>query len=140
MPDTIGDVKYSILEPGSFIPLNPGWTLLTKQNLEPTSPLGSLGVTQLPDGRGVFIRSMNMDRPADEGDADGNRPRGSFQKDAFANHSHPIKRASPGDNGGLLGGNVAAMLAGTFSTESSPTGGNETRPKNIALYLYIKIN
>jgi hypothetical protein len=41
-------------------------------------------------------------------------------------------------NGGSGGDNISHNESGIIDT--SKTGGSETRPKNVAVYYYIKIN
>lgn len=165
----LGDVKYSVLDPTEFAKQNgPGWVLLSGTSLKEVDSMyqssalkGIIQIPSLPDARGVFIRGMNEGRSIDSGDVDGGDDRkvGSFQRDAFASHNHEIyagvdgqKRrimASLGWSGGWGNqGNVSPVHAekvpntvnesGLISIRNS--GGTETRPRNIALYVYIKIN
>jgi microcystin-dependent protein len=86
---------------------------------------------QIPDLRGYFIRGYGVN-------ADGTTS-GAFaakQGDIFAAHTHVT--TSGGDNGPLF-----ALQGGGHSpvyqyTETTSTGGTETRPKNIALVYCIK--
>jgi len=97
------------------------------------------GVCTLPDARGVFIRGMNVNRSRDTGDPSGNRPVGNFQNDEFKSHSHSYVNAGvwarswKGDDSG-------PKTAHKQQGDTSKRGGVETRPRNIALYTYIKIN
>lgn len=87
----------------------------------------------LPDLRGEFIRCWDDGRGIDTG-----RAIGSAQSDEFKSHTHTTKfrgqtglASQPGDDlttGGQIDVNVT----------SNPTGGAETRPRNIALLACIK--
>lgn len=159
----VGDVKYSILAPAEFIRANgSGWILMdgatsqqSKEIFENSILHDSLGIQILPDGRGMFIRGMNENRDPTTGDADGNRNAGSEQRDGLKKHQHQVKNihgeVSPG------GGYAVSILnkndpnfrvASQDATESDiydvanqvVSQSNETRPRNIALYMYIKVN
>ncbi len=98
----------------------------------------------LPDLRGMFLRGLNefqLQEPRTDGrqDPDGaNRVAGGFQADQIVSHQHRIDRPINFDSqGGNSGGNR------WFDKQTDLTnkfGGSETRPKNIAVYYYIKIN
>jgi hypothetical protein len=107
---------------------------------------GLNGTFNVPDLRGEFLRGVTYNSEKDpdvnkrneNGEGQKNSV-GSYQEDAFANHTHPIKRGSPGDNAGLLAGNVSPLLGGTYPTELSTSGGSETRPKNAYVNYIIRI-
>jgi hypothetical protein len=144
-PSTIGDVRYSVLDPKKFMALNPGWVLMDGGAATPAQFNSSrlhteLGMEKMPDGRGVFIRGMNEGRK----DGDLNRQVGTLQLDMLAKHQHEIKFQLTKEGPQALtldkirGGE--ANNSGFGQTFSEIAGGEETRPKNIALYTYIKIN
>jgi len=93
----------------------------------------------LPDLRGEFIRGFDDSRGIDIG-----RALGSYQVDKFKNHDHQYVYALPeipyeGDGYGIAAGAAATHRNFTVSNTSvSTTGGNETRPRNIALLACIK--
>lgn len=101
-------------------------------------------LTQTPDLRGSFLRGLNQFDSLEQSAVLDNRkdPQirivGSFQSDEFKKHSHWTKR-SPVGNGGN-----SALMAGDSNVFNYPTqdqgNGDETRPKNVAVYFYIKIN
>jgi len=85
----------------------------------------------LPDLRGEFVRGWDNGRGVDSG-----RSFGSFQADEFKAHSHGYTR--PSDNQDDLDiGNQSASLSKT-GDNTSTEGGDETRPRNIALMYIIK--
>ncbi|MCJ8500295.1 hypothetical protein [Desulfatitalea alkaliphila] len=116
------------------------WVLANGDEVSTKTPFYTLtGKTKLPDLRGVFIRGLNVNRNDGKQDPDGqNRNVGDFQADDFLNHNHAIStagiwgRSFKGEDGSP---NTAHERIG--ATENK--GGKETRPRNVALYYYIKI-
>lgn len=83
----------------------------------------------IPDLRGEFIRGYDNGRGIDTG-----RGIGTWQADDFKSHSHLYGRA-------LGGSGIDSFTSGSFTTASVQTGltgGNETRPRNIAMMYCIK--
>lgn len=154
---SLGSVQYSILEPGVFTsrPENKDkWVLMNGQDIQ-GSDLCNLIPTMknVPDGRGVFIRAMNLGRSSDTGDADGDlRGLAGFpQSDQFKSHDHgggnhahhwtgSVTLDTWGGNCGIGGNNCGPKDTPLSGNIINIEGGAETRPRNIALYLYIKIN
>jgi hypothetical protein len=145
----IGDVKYSVLDPAKFIEVNgEGWVLMDGRSIEGSDLSTVSGLKTAYDAQGVFIRGLNLNRDVKTGDPEGKeRFLGSYQSDMIINHTH--KYISLGntlwaDNGYSDDGRPI-RLPTTLETDN-PTNGNstisgtETRPRNIALYTYIKIN
>jgi hypothetical protein len=133
----VGDVRYSLLDLADFQALHgTGWRRLDGGSITGTPLAGYIG-TSLPDARGVFLRGMNHDRPTSEGDAAGNRAMGAYQGDTFAAHSHTSPYQYYNGNAGPRGasGNDAAGAA----QQTSTTGDLETRPRNIAVHIYVKV-
>ncbi len=151
--DGLGNIKYSILPPEKFRAENgSGWVLL--DNGEDLSSLGfdimdtDLCLTHkycsMIDVRGYFIRSHD-NRKENRVDVDRkwNTPIGSPQNDTFKKHKHKTTKPVFGhrnsdfptqedmDPGGW---------GGYMPVETDFKGGNETRPKNLNLYTYIKVN
>lgn len=84
----------------------------------------------LPDLRGEFIRSWDDGRTVDNG-----RVLGSWQADEFRSHSHGIGISRMTDTD--RGSNPSTVSVDTVG-QTDPTGGIETRPRNIALLACIK--
>lgn len=144
----IGDVKYSILEPPKFMEVNgSGWVIMAGQNITNSDLHEFSGISILPDSRGQFIRSMNLGRNSEEGDTQGDRQVGTSQLDSFQGHQLEIGvLGSPGqlpgfrsgpNNGPSFKNALGIVELGEYGT---PRVGMETRPRNITLYTYIKIN
>ena len=145
---TVGDVRYSMLTPERFRQLNgPGWELLKGQRVGPDEALCTKGgwCINLPDARGVFIRGVNGDRPSSEGDPDSTRLVGSFQRDALGRHNHNngdqlyLTRIT-GQETARETDNSHSELNIKHGVRIPSSGGPETRPRNIALYIYVKVN
>lgn len=164
----VGDVKMSVLNPEEFTAENGEcWELMSGQALPAESKLAELTNWQnLPDARGRFLRSFDA-RGSNGNDPErGNMPiPGSFQNDGFAAHKHELSEqtrnyvefAVPGILAAVRGQygcsgcyanrvvflpmaenepNTYNVLAHTHDMPQS--GGTETRPKNINLYIYMR--
>jgi hypothetical protein len=97
----------------------------------------------VPDLRGVFLRGANSGRGDGLQDPDGERLAGSFQDDSFEAHTHELTKTvlCHVDSCGVGVESLSrGSWAGSANVALTTTGGNETRPKNIAVYYYIKIN
>jgi hypothetical protein len=155
---TIGDVKYSILSPSTFIEENPGWVLMDGKSY-PDSDLALLtGISKLPNATNNFIRGMSSGRKV--GDFEKYRtalPYLDFKIEVKSNgkHSHNFDFGRSDKAAGSQfdktrfidldisndGGRIWTEDAGRHSHTAKISGGDyETRPDNIALYVYIKIN
>ncbi|WP_149242240.1 hypothetical protein [Dyadobacter sp. 32] len=149
----IGDVKYSVLPPDKFQEENgSGWVLMDERIPLKNSALKTKhGITELPDARGLFIRTLNSNRADGKGDTfqqENGRERlmGEYQGDQFSKHNHPMNyelgRSDTwgGGWGSGAGGQTAVNSPGTTKHVNNEVGGAENRPKSIALYTYVKIN
>ena len=106
---------------------------------------------KLPDARGQFLRVVNHGispekRKAlgESHDPDIERKIGSHQVDIVGKHKHVIKGsklASPRHNNDHLAWSTNDQSHSDTYMKDSGTGiGKETRPKNIAVNVFIKIN
>lgn len=104
---------------------------------------------QIPDLRGMFLRGLNTFDPyqpvpqvtASKADPD-NRIVGSYQADELKSHKHTFTYLKPNPNSSNGGGSNHEVSDSdrNNSGTTDASGGVETRPKNIAVYYYIKIN
>jgi hypothetical protein len=149
----VGDIRYSILSPDLFSKNHPGkWMLLDGKPLEEDTDLYKLldennvkniltvkdGIPDcLPDARGVFLRGMNMGRETSTGDTDGDRKIGSYQSDTLKSHHHTYLKPRRGGNGSDTDDDEVYIWD---VTNTSDFGGAETRPRNVTMYIYIKVS
>jgi microcystin-dependent protein len=85
---------------------------------------------QVPDLRGQFTRGWDN---RTSGGTDNGRVFGSYQNDEFKSHSHTyVDNLAPGF------GLTSTGFSAAQDTQTSTTGGTETRPKNLALLPIIK--
>lgn len=141
----IGDVKHSILAPDQFreingegwIPLDGGvWAAENNTDLLLTDLQVKFGISTIPDARAMFVRACNMGREDQFKDPDGERSAGSFQTEEFKAHNHGY--TSP-QGVGHLGNFNHQGWEGTPGAPTSHSGGVETRPNNISLFVYIQV-
>jgi hypothetical protein len=148
-------------DPAVTNPATSGWIPADGRSIAGSKLSAQTGLQTAPDLRGRFLRGLNtiysngqpglVISAADEDDPSSNRKAGDYQGDSFKLHSHV---ASGHINGSVCGSN------GTHDVDSggdkwncdpnlgdhnvvvsvTPFGGSETRPKNVSMYYYIKIN
>ncbi len=160
----IGTVMPAIIEESFFqTQMGTEWVLMDGRCINKTNNLiphldgakcsDNQNQVQLPDARGKFLRMADTDSG---NDPDAPRILGSYQGDGFKSHNHGggehkhYFRTSSGYNGANPASDVSP--GGTGYKDSSPVnytsgsgniidnnGGEETRPKNIAVNYFIKI-
>ena len=104
-----------------------------------------------PDMRGRFARGLNKFDVAEPNTVnthtanDENKKSGEYQEDQVGPHNHHVYSlgathpVAPYENG-LLGGNDTMSGTNTKETSLNFPLSNETRPKNISVYFYMRIN
>ncbi|RKR83056.1 hypothetical protein BDD43_3256 [Mucilaginibacter gracilis] len=158
--DSLGDVKYSILSPDQFKKVNGnGWVLLDGRKVDGSQLQKRFSIINIPDARGMFLRGLNYDRQDASIDPffkEYGRVRlvGQFEADIVGPHNHGwTGNAGDGYPNKAEQHHSPESMRSTDPTQKSyhyPRGseydyavsgvGNETRPRNIAFYIYIKIN
>jgi hypothetical protein len=149
----VGEVRFSLLSPADFLNLyGSDWTLLDGQNVssKPIAPylpseLQIDGGVFLPDARGRFLRMINHGAEADVGDPAGQRHVGNSQADSVASHAHQyaVPRA---DGSKRRAGKAGEDRFNALRTDDNTTettavaGGDETRPRNVAVNVYVRIS
>ncbi|MBL7774884.1 MAG: hypothetical protein JNK89_02730 [Saprospiraceae bacterium] len=163
----VGDVKYSILNPTQFAQANGDcWVPMDGRALAATDQLrAQFGFTNVPDAGGLFMRAQEFSGSPDRDPSRTSAsPIGTFQDQAVQTHGHNVsdpghthgytdtrQNGNAGDKCGCAGQSAPASTAtadDAKTTNSSGTGisipstgnGPETRPKNINLWAYIRIN
>ncbi|BAQ72917.1 phage-related tail fibre protein-like protein [Pseudomonas sp. Os17] len=91
------------------------------------------GNFRLPESRGEFLRGWDHGRGVDAG-----RALGTWQADEFKSHTHPIGNQNTYGSGGSSGPLHNGAKVGELTQPTSPTGGAETRPRNLSVMWCIK--
>ena len=142
-------------DPNHFNPGNSNWVLADGKENITKSRYGQLsGRTTPPDLRGMFLRGINYGRNDGREDPNDREP-GSYQKDALQEHDHKTTATGyqykvrdedshykwgSADLGYVGDGDADIVPADVTSVRDPRKSDEETRPKNVAVYFYIKIN
>lgn len=146
----VGTVIHSMLIPEQMTTFGRGvWVLMDGREVPGSDYETATGNARVPDARGLFLRSHNAGRSAYSGNPDGDLRPGATQSDQVGVHTHPF----------IIGGERYAYNTPGFGPKESSNqsgmwtfqwrqitasigeyGGNETRPRAMTLYTYIKIN
>jgi microcystin-dependent protein len=101
----------------------------------------------LPDLRGLFLRGIGQNsNPAFRYEGDATRTLWQFQQDELKSHAHKFDDYTFSANSGAGGtawgsadkSDIDNAPGSPFSHGTAPAGGEETRPKNAAVYWIIK--
>jgi hypothetical protein len=154
----VGSIITSVLPLDKFLkasgervpydPITSKWAPADGRDVPSNEYIALTNKSVVPDLRGIFLRGLNTFDPSytsvvskDRSDPDLNRSVMSYQVDAFKAHSHDTIQMI-GDNN-VDGVDSVTKRSGEHHNEARRTGteGNdtETRPKNVAVYYYIKI-
>jgi len=165
----VGSVLASLLTPDEFRkavnddenwdPQKSRWTLADDKGKIPGTEWAKLtNNSPIPDLRGMFLRGVNHGRNDGNQDSAINRTQGSFQQDSLQNHSHRVVVPSgfthfvmfiADGRGGPAGSprqwdevDPQRIIKGPVAYDGiePPRVDVETRPKNVAVYYYLKIN
>ena len=144
----IGTVIASILRPAKFKELyGDKWILADGSNIIGTPLSSMIQKDSIPDFGGTFLRGINTKDDMVTQDPDGKREPGTLQLDSIREHSHLYNDIFFSEAGGTvptgLGnkGNTDGDNSGheiKRTTLASPKPVAETRPKNTAVFFYIK--
>ncbi|WP_297338539.1 hypothetical protein [Algoriphagus sp.] len=113
------------------------------------------GFSKVPDLRGVFLRGLNTFDPTSTvgekdpltRDPENNRGVGSFQVDTFQGHWHQMIQPYDAQGFNTYSGDGNTGVRNDIvrdpvsdGVNGTPRVSKETRPKNVAIYYYIRIN
>lgn len=155
----VGDIKYSILNPTQFDAENGDcWVPMDGRALATTDKLRQItDMTNVPNGSGLFLRAQEFSGGPDNdpGRTSGTTV-GTLQQDDFESHNHTMGNAGnhnhnmgtrgfagnglKGADGSFDDSDSSTQYAGDHTHPINNTGGNETRPKNLNFWVYIRIN
>jgi hypothetical protein len=148
----VGMVVYADLTEVQFQALNgTGWVLADGRNVAGSTYATVTGNATVSDLRGVLVRSKNNGRSDGNQDPDGERALRSFQNDALQNITGGFQAAYYNSNvSGAFQANgtsinqqdagITARPSMTFDASRVARTSSETRPRNVALNAFIKIN
>lgn len=161
----IGDIRYSLLEPEVFEEMNKGWKLMAGQAMENNWDLFTLCTEKklfdkesyailkdnLPDARGIFLRGMeyksSTERDMFQSEKQRMRKIGEYESDTFESHNHNQRlkyHAALNFDDNSFPPSAATHADGRSKVveggETGSKGGGETRPKNLAVYIYVKVS
>lgn len=147
-----GDVVISMLDEATFqAQRSTKWVLMDGRSVTGSDYETLTGNANIPDARGRFPRMKDNGA----GVAPSDDALGSLQDDQMQGHRHEAWRSESGYAGGGAdfpiadpnSGNTSNTINGTAilspSTDGvngTPRTGSETRPKNVTLNFFIKIN
>lgn len=117
------------------------WELAKGQDAPPDSRYRTDVGEKLPDLRGVFLRGKNHGREVATGNPEGDPDVGAYQKDEVVTHTHGLTQLDIG--GGEDDGrsdNVRAKYKNKVEETTDPYGGKETRPRNVTVNYFIRVN
>lgn len=141
----IGSIEASLLTEGEFKKLynsnGQEWVLAKGQKISENSRYFILTKKDtLPDMRGMFLRGKNYDRKPEDGNVDKDLELGKIQKEALNlsfNILGPTRNGYKTLNNSGSGDDVRIDF--DFKNEEKMFG-NETRPKNVTVNYFIRIN
>jgi len=143
----VGDVVTSMLDEAAFqAERNSTWVLMGGRSVSGSKYETLTGDSTIPDARGQFLRGLDTSGTVDPDGA--GRTLGDTQADAMQGHKH--------QSFGTLGGSIPTGTLGPSQSGSNgsynthlpvndgvngiPRTASETRPKNITINYFIKID
>jgi hypothetical protein len=135
-------------DPGGFGTSESIWVPADDRDVSGSIYAKETGRTKVPDLRGMFLRGLNYSSPdrlrsddwIDPDDPKGKeRTAGDVQRDSFGMHRHETSSISTRGWESNASGQIW-IRHGEKGGKVGEAGQKETRPKNVAVYYYIKIN
>ena len=140
--------KAQVGDPSTFSSSSSKWTLADGRAISGSTYSTVTNQSNAPDLRGMFLRGLNSDRNDGKQDPEGGtRSIGDYQADQVKSHNHnngSFDRLMIANNVNTTNGAVDNTGPPEVNLFTSATinafGGTETRPRNIAVNYYIRIN
>lgn len=153
----VGTVIPSMLSEAQFLAQNGtgDWYLCDGRVATGTLYASVTSQANVPDFRGVFLRGRNFGRSTATGNAAGDSALGTYQGDEYKSHSHSVEVTNIQidgariKEGGSEGGSGQEQLGrattggsrdATLTGSALASGGAETRPRNVTVNYFIKVN
>lgn len=136
-------------DPNIINPIISRWIPADGRSIAGSALANQTGKMHAPDLRGKFLRGLNefynVGQPVlDPSQANPeNKLLGDYQEDRIGRHTHPIPTnddGTPVTNGNYKTTGYSKRNGSTVATQENDNNQGETRPKNISVYYYIKIN
>ncbi len=144
----VGSIVPSLLmEPQFQAVAGNGWILADGRSVAGSAFAVTTGNANVPDLRGMFLRGRNHGGSPAGARADGNEnpdgllTLGNMQGDMIASHAHGYIHAWAG--GAMTDPSTPGQQTGgrrDINHQSNPAGGNETRPRNVTVNYFVRIN
>ena len=141
--------KAQVGDPSTFSSSSSKWTLADGRAISGSAYSTITSQSNAPDLRGMFLRGLNAGRSDGKQDPEGSsRSIGNYQADQVRSHNHnngSFNRLMYVNGYNTMGGGIDYTNNGLevnlyTSAIIQPYGGTETRPRNIAVNYYIRIN
>jgi len=152
----VGTILQSLLTEAQYLSTvgNTKWVLADGRDITGSDFHNLTGTATAPDLRAMFLRGHNGARNDEFQDTDPARALGDPQEDDFASHSHDVLgtfwNISIFSTGNIVAGTVGRPPCNgpynctppdqVIPDKAAPRGGAETRPNNVAVNYFIKIN
>jgi hypothetical protein len=139
----VGMIVSSMLTLAQFQAINGStWVLADGASVVGSSYAAITSNSTVPDLRGMFLRGKNNGRLDGQQDPGGERTIGDLQADDFKSHRHDLIVYDSAGSGNNYPTDYFpnTSVTGVNTTAIQLSGGSETRPKNIAVNYFIKIN
>ena len=117
------------------------WELAQGQDAPADSRYRQFVNPKLPDLRGVFLRGNNNGRDTTTGNPEGDYIVGDYRKDEVVAHNHGLTQLGRG--GGETNDpsdNVRSTFGNPVPKTTDSFGGQETRPRNITVNYFIRVD
>ncbi len=133
-------------DPSTFDATVSKWALADNRDVTGSSFASVTGSSTVVDLRGMFLRGVNSGRSDGNQDPGGARTAGSLQQDELESHNHSngafqyLLQDSCSDTIAAAKDNTCGEPNLVSREAIQASGGAETRPRNVAVYYYIRIN
>ena len=147
----VGTIVESMLTESQFqSEFNNTWVLADGRDVTGSAYADLTGNNNIPDLRGMFLRGKNNGRSDGSENPDGDVVLGTQQDGAFKEHSHSVIYNSGVavvqdgtkvfSNAGNTWENAGGETSSSTTNMIDNSGGNETRPNNVTINYFIKVN